>query len=174
MATGTQVEELEVAKRAYADKQYGKMEEAQTGLLPELLRLCLDLLQSFPELTVITTGRPMAWLANRILLPTDCMKYDLQMQCHVCTKTTLASLVPQMTDSMQKKKEAEKREVSSFLVSCPDCAVKCRDNEKYRMYWCKVCNFLCIETRSDPQSVSTVPTCLDGTLHSFIESLCSL
>jgi hypothetical protein len=166
-AQKTQVEELEVAKKGYADKQYGKMVEAKTGLLAELLRFCLDLLQSFPELTVITTGRPMAWLANNTLVASYCTKYDLQMQCNVCTKTTLASLVPQMTESIRQKREAAKLEQVTYLVSCPTCTVKCRDKD---VYWCELCNF--IYTRDKAGSVHNA-NCPGG-LHSFIRCHCWL
>lgn len=119
-------------------------------------------MQSYPELTITTCGRPMEWLDRSKWLLQDLLKYDLKMQCMVCKDVIPSSACPRLPPppSAEKAKK-ENYKIAGFLASCKGCLDKCRDHENYNMYFCNRCHYCCVF----PVSASQTPKseCFDGT-----------
>lgn len=146
--TTTQLEELLVQKKEYRLKQYVHMEKSGTGLLPPILCLCLDILQSFPQLRVYTTGRSMNWLNLNEIVPTSAW-HDLQVQCSICQKWP-PDFIP-----CKEKHGISQKEINNYVPTdsktafavhcCLDCANQaCELNAK--MYRCSICNLVTVRT----------------------------
>lgn len=168
----TQWEEFALQRAAYCAKQ-ARIIVSSTGLVTDVAKLCCDFLQSFPELLVMTVGRPVAWLDQGKLLLTVCQRWDVQVQCMVCKTILPAALAPKRISAPKQEEEEEKTKASktwTHLVCCPDC-LKMASHEDANLYYCNGCNYMCVLPGS-PENAVYGECCEGRTAHNF--NRCSL
>lgn len=149
---------------AYASKQRREINTG-TGLLPDLVYLCWEFLQSYPELTVMTVGRTMAWLDRETLHLGHCMQYDLKTQCMVCKETIHTAFVPKTSEEARQALEVAEIKIATNMIACQSCFTKCNSRGDYIMNYCDRCNYICVFLKG--REMPDTP-CLTGrTYHRF-------
>lgn len=141
----TQRSDLEQKKKEYETEQFVLI-KTTTKLLPDVAKLCLAYLKSFPMLRLQTVGTPDIWSNITFAYLLECIAQDMSIQCMFCQQ--FKNVPYSENDYNKEASTSNNKEVGKFGFNCGSCSTLLRDVQ-YELNWCKDCNRYCLCDRRE-------------------------